>query len=160
MNARQILAFAKKHGIVLMSGRGTVPSLAQAVAGEIIKGSWWSHPHGREIFIACNVLSDHADVLTCRLVDGKVTFVHRRLWSAIVKLARRLPRARLAAIRQEHTALGKHRVTETPFPRWVPNEVVDEAKALTEAQAVAALGADLVAHLSEARPRRVQRARD
>ena len=156
MNARQALAFVKKHGVVLMSGRGAAPSLAEAVAGEPIRGSWWSHARGKEIFRACGVVSNHADVLTCRLIDGKVTFVHRRLWPSIVRLARKLPRECLASIREEHTSLGKHRVTETPFPGWVPGDVADAAAELTLAEASAEIGEGLVAHLSGRKPTRMQ----
>lgn len=151
MNARQVLAFARKHGVVLMSGRGPVPSLAQAVAGGPIRGSWWSHPKAQEIFVACNLLSNHADVLTCRLVDGKVTFVHRRLWPAIVRLARRLPRERLAAIREEHLPSGRHRVTEVAFPAWLPGEVGEAAREMTMAEAASEIGEGLAAHLGGAK---------
>ena len=34
MTPRQGLAFVKKHGVVLLSARGSAPSLAEAIAGE------------------------------------------------------------------------------------------------------------------------------
>lgn len=89
----------------------------------------------------------------CRLLDGKITFVHRRLWSALVRLSGRLPRKRLAEVREEHTPQGKHRVTERPFPRWVPKDAFKEAKELSEEAAVAATGDELVKHLSRKRTR-------
>jgi len=33
------IAFVEKHGVVLASARGPVPSLAEAIAGEPIRGS-------------------------------------------------------------------------------------------------------------------------
>ena len=149
MTPRQALAFVRRHGVVLMAARGPVPSLAEAIAGEPIRGSWWSHPKGREIFRATTAVADSDDVLACRLVDGKVTYVHRRVWPALVRLAKRLPRAGLAAIREEHLENGKHRVTRQPFPRWVPEDVATTAVTLTEGAAVSALGEELVAHLSK-----------
>jgi putative chitinase len=40
----QALVFVKSRGVVLEAGRGPVPSLAKAVAGGPIHGSWWAHP--------------------------------------------------------------------------------------------------------------------
>jgi hypothetical protein len=74
-------------------------------------------------------------VLVCKLVDGKITYVHRRLWPALVRLARRFDAARLARVWDEHTESGAHRAMREPFPRWVPPEVMKEAGALTEAAA-------------------------
>ena len=74
------LAFVEQHGIVLVSGQGAVPLLSEAVVGEPIRGSWWAHPRGKAIFDALRILSASPDVLFCKLVDGKQTLVHRRLW--------------------------------------------------------------------------------
>lgn len=131
MTPREALAFVRKHGVVLQSARGAVPNLADHIAGEKIRGGWWSHAKGREIFRACEALAEHPDVLTCTLVDGKVTYVHKRLWPSLVKLASRFPKARLAKSWQEHTASGAHKQRRVPFPKWVPSEVVDTASRLS-----------------------------
>lgn len=86
MKAFDALAFVEKHGVVRASGKGAVPNVAEAVAGATIRGSWWSHPKGQAIFRALEKISDSPDVLSFKLVDGKVTFVHRRLWPALVPL--------------------------------------------------------------------------
>ncbi len=134
------LAFIGEHGVVLASARGPVPSVAEAVAGEPIRGSWWAHAKGHEIFTALSAIDDSPDVLCFKLVTGKVTFVHRRLWPALVCLARELGEDRLAAIRQEHTKSGVHRNIVTPFPEWVPPEVACAARSLDPAAARAQLG--------------------
>jgi hypothetical protein len=139
MTPRQGLAFVRRHGIVLQAARGPVPSLAEAIAGEPIRGSWWAHPKGKEIFRVADAITESDDVLVCKLVDGKVTYVHRRLWPALVKLAARFPRERLAKIWEEHTSTGAHRARSLPFPRWVPEEVRTEADALSSAKAEALL---------------------
>jgi len=46
------LRFVEEHGVVLASARGPVPSVAEAVAGTPIRGSWWAHPRGKQIFAA------------------------------------------------------------------------------------------------------------
>ena len=132
---KQALAFVKKHGIVLQAARGPVPSFAEFITGGPIHGSWWAHAKGHEIFALAEAVSEHADVLVCKLVDGKVTYVHRRLWPALVKLAARFPRTQLAKIWNEHGKGGAHRACSTPFPDWVPRDALDEAKRLSMADA-------------------------
>jgi hypothetical protein len=134
------LRFVARHGVVLASARGPVPNLAEAVAGEPIRGSWWGHAKGAEIFRALGAVADCDDVLCFRLVERKLTFVHRRLWPALVRLADELGPDRLTAIRQEHTATGAHRNRPTPYPRWVTPPIRRAAKALSAADARSLLG--------------------
>ena len=134
------VAFVERHGIVLASGRGPVPSVAEWIAGAPIRGSWWGHPRGRDIFRALTEVGDSPDVLAFRLVAGKITFVHRRLWPPLVRLADAIGRKRLGAVRQEHTASGAHCNVVTAFPDWVPRDVVAEAARLTEEEARSRLG--------------------
>jgi hypothetical protein len=131
----QALAFVRKHGIVLQAARGPVPSLAEAIAGGPIRGSWWGHPKAKAIFDAAEAVSDSPDVLVCKLVDGRITYVHRRLWPALVKRAARFPKAGLARVWNEHTSSGAHRTRRQAFPLWVPPEVLAAAAAMTEAEA-------------------------
>jgi len=78
-------------------------------------------------------------VLVCRLVDGKVIYVHRRLWPALVRMAWRFPRRRLAAIVEVHTRTGRHRVKTRRFPDWVPEGVRRAAAHLREEEATSQL---------------------
>jgi hypothetical protein len=132
-----------EHGMLLESAHGPLPNVAELVAGERISGSWWGHPSSHAIFDAINALADSPDVVRMRLVNGKVTLVHRRIWSALVRVADRFPIDRLAAIREEHTATGTHRVVMQDFPDWVPSDVVRDAECLSEDAALAALPACL-----------------
>lgn len=141
MTPRQALALVEKHGIVLEAARGPVPSLAELIAGAPIRASWWSHPHGRAIFAATRAVRDDEDVMVCRLVDGKITFIHRRLWPALVRAAGRFPADRLARVREVHTSSGRHGIEEVPFPHWVPPDVQAAADALSVDDALARLGA-------------------
>ena len=121
------------------SARAGVPSLAQVVAGEFLKGSWWAHPKGNEIFLLSRAIRRSPDVLVCRLVDGKITYIHRRLWPVLVKSAGRFSKHRLASVKEVHTTAGKHKLLVTPFPKWVPNEVLRAAQKLTEKEAASQL---------------------
>jgi hypothetical protein len=140
MTRKQALAFVRKHGVVLEAGRGPVVSFADALAGRPIRGSWWGHPKGREIFALTRAVRDSKDVCVCRLVAGKITYVHRRLWPALVHVAPQLPRRQLAMIHEVHTATGRHVVQELAFPVWVPAQVQLQAQKLSKAQAISALG--------------------
>jgi hypothetical protein len=128
-----------EHGMLLESARGPIPNVAELVAGSPIAGSWWAHPDGHAIFAVINRLADSPDVVRLRLVNGRITLVHRRLWPAIARVADHFPPARVAAVSEEHTGTGAHRKVETPFPDWVPAEVLEAARTLTEEAAYAAL---------------------
>jgi len=120
---KDALAFVARHGVVLQSARhARIPSLAEFIAGEAIRGSWWGHKKGREIFRALAAVHASGDVVATRLVDGKLTLVHRRLWPALARLVQegRIDRARLAKVTEEHTAAGRHQKHEQPFPDWLP----------------------------------------
>ncbi|HLN31673.1 MAG TPA: hypothetical protein VK395_28285 [Gemmataceae bacterium] len=141
MTPKQALAFVAAQGVVLESAQGSLPSLAGAVAGEPIRGSYWSHPKAHEIFLCSRAIRKSADVLVCRLVGGKVTYVHRRLWPALVRLAGRFDPEQLAAIQEVHTPSGKHEVHTTAYPAWVTEDVGRAALDLSEEEAASLLPA-------------------
>src|SRR6202040_4142421 len=135
MNQKQALAFVERHGIVLQAARGPLPNLVEAIAGGAIRGSWWGHPKGKEIFHAVKRIGGSPDVLVCKLVEGKITYVHRRLRPALIKLASRFRKEQLAKVWDEHTRSGAHQSRREHFPSWVPSEVMKEAEALSVAEA-------------------------
>jgi hypothetical protein len=133
------MAALVEHGMLLESARGPLPSVAEMVAGEPIRGSWWSHPAGHAIFDALNSPAESPDVVRTRLVNGKVTLVHRRLWPALARVADRFPPQSVAAIHEEHTNTGAHRVRAQPFPDWVPADALEAAQELSADDALAQL---------------------
>ena len=135
MNTKQALAWVKKCGIAVESARSSIPSLAQLVAGGPLRGSWWAHSKGNEIFLLSRAIRRSPDVLVCRLVNGKITYMHRRMWPALVSLSGRFSKERLTAVKEVHTPAGKHKLLVTPFPDWVPKEVLRAARQLTEKEA-------------------------
>lgn len=48
------LDWVREQGVVMQSARGPVPSLAERIAGGPIRGSWWGHPSGHEIYRVLN----------------------------------------------------------------------------------------------------------
>jgi hypothetical protein len=152
MTPAEALMFVRKHGVVLEAANGPVPSLASAIAGEPIRGSWWSHEKSGEIFKLTRAVRDAPDVLVCRLVNGSITYVHRRLWPALVRAAERFPKDDLAEIHEQHTTSGRHVLEEIAFPGWVPPAISAAAEQLDEQVALTQLG-DWV-HRAGARKRR------
>jgi hypothetical protein len=86
MTTETLLARLSECGILLQQD-ATLPSVVASVAGAPVHGSWWSHPHAHTIFTRLNELAAHPDVLITKLVAGKVSFVHRRLWPAVLTVA-------------------------------------------------------------------------
>jgi len=137
---QEALEFVALHGIVLESAKGPVPNLADRVAGERIQGSYWGHPKGDEIFVLTRTIRSSEEILVCRLVEGKVTYVHQRLWPAIFRLQASFGKENLGAIQEVHTLSGKHQLSVTPFPDWVPASAKEKAERLTISQATCQLG--------------------
>jgi hypothetical protein len=120
------LGFVAAQGIVLQSARhAAVATLTEAIVGGRIRGSWWGHPRGREIYRVLQEVYGSPDVVATRLVDGKVTLVHRRLWPSLAALGRagQVHPDRLARVTEEHTASGRHRRLVVPFPEWLPTDL-------------------------------------
>jgi hypothetical protein len=82
-NIESLLARLREHGLLLQQDK-RLPDVASAVAGEPIRGSWWAHPRAHAIFAYLSAIEQHPDTLMTKLVAGKVTFVHRRLWPAVL----------------------------------------------------------------------------
>ena len=138
----EALAFVRQHGVVLASAKGAAPRLTEAIVGEVIKGSWWAHPRSHHIYAILGAVTNSDQVLVCRLIDGKITLVHRRLWPSLVRLASRFAPEQLAQVREEHTPSGRHVSRVVPFPRWVPPGGSAQARRpCDEQQALAAFGA-------------------
>ncbi len=75
----------ERYGLLLESDRA-LPNLVTLITGGPVRGSWWGHPDGHEIYATSRQLSDHPDVAVTKLVSGKRTYVHRRLWSALIAI--------------------------------------------------------------------------
>jgi hypothetical protein len=81
----QVMEALECYGILLETDP-KLPSVAALVAGSPISGSWWGHPRGHEIFRISERLADSSDVVTAKLLSGKVTWVAKRLWPALISI--------------------------------------------------------------------------
>ena len=127
------------EGVLLESARGPVPNVAELVAGGPVRGSWWAHPQSHRIFAMINALAARPDVARMRLVNRRITLVHRRLWASLLCLEARFPSGTLLVAVEEHTPSGAHRVTDVPLASWVDSDVRRKATALDEQVAMATL---------------------
>jgi hypothetical protein len=124
----------RRHGLLLMQDKQIV-SVVGLIAGEPLKGSWWSHPRGREMFATQRQLTEDRDTLVSRLIAGKVTYVHRRLWPSFLAVAtsgdewqKRGLRAKpskdelqerlLVAAEEVHTESGRHELQIQSWQEW------------------------------------------
>lgn len=71
---------------LLLETDARLPSVASLIAGEPVSGSWWSHAFGQKIFATLGQFADHRDVMFTKLISGKVTLVHRKLWPEILAI--------------------------------------------------------------------------
>ena len=104
VDTTDLLAILQRDGLMLMSD-SSLPSLVALVAGGPIGGSWWGHPRGGEIYHLANQLVDQPDVLLVKLVSTKKTFVHRRLWPAVVAVGQARERWQLDGLTEAPLAL-------------------------------------------------------
>jgi hypothetical protein len=81
----RVVAEFKRSGILLESD-WKLPSVSSLVVGKPVRGSWWGHPNGRAVWRVLGDFCERRDVLATKLVSGKVTFVHRRLWPQILSI--------------------------------------------------------------------------
>jgi hypothetical protein len=83
---KTVLAALKSSGLLLTQDK-QLANVVTLVTGESLRSSWWSHPQGQVIFAVLTELDDHKDVLFTKLVQRKVTLVHRKLWPAFLAVA-------------------------------------------------------------------------
>jgi hypothetical protein len=72
-------------GLLLQHDR-ELASFTALAAGEPIGGSWWGHPLGHDIYDLLGEFERGSGALSAKLVNGKITYVHPRLWPAFLKL--------------------------------------------------------------------------
>ena len=132
-------ALLAAEGWRLESAKGPIPNIAQLVAGEPIAGSWWAHPASQEIFDVINRLAASPYVARLRLVDHRVTLVHRRLWPALLRLAPRYDDDACSSSARSTPPPAPTAPRRTPLRDWVPADVRAAAAVLTDDEATALL---------------------
>ena len=109
----------------LTTSNEQVPSLVEELTGERVRGSWWSHPKARLIYNTYRRIAEYPHVLTVKLVEGKVTFVHTDLWvpllSAVLDLEwQQRTKSKLRPLSQELLHVVEDTGTLLVTPSCVP----------------------------------------
>jgi hypothetical protein len=133
---KDAIAFVRRHRLVPMTPVDGFPSLVGEIAGGPVRGSWWGHPKGALMYDLANVLHNSSDVLAVKLVEGKVTFIHRALWPSLYRLVsdpgwRRARERRLGALEKRILAAveasGQAEAEKLAF-RWEITRKADRKK--------------------------------
>jgi hypothetical protein len=82
----KVLAALARHGLLLKQDKA-LPSVVGLVTGEALASSWWNHPFAHDILALLEALSDRPDAVETKLIGGKVTFVSKTLWPALLGVA-------------------------------------------------------------------------
>lgn len=85
--AEEAIALVRECGALPLTPVGGSDSLAERVAGGRVQGSWCDHPASARILELSAALEASSEVLTLKLVGGKVTFLHAALWPALLRVA-------------------------------------------------------------------------
>jgi hypothetical protein len=78
--AERVRAVLDREGLLICHD-AEVDSAVTIIAGEPIKGTWWSHPKGGLVYDALGALEE--DIAWPKLVKGKMTLVHKKLWPSL-----------------------------------------------------------------------------
>jgi hypothetical protein len=81
------LAELERIGLLLQHD-AVLPSFTGVALGESIRGSWWTHPRANDLYDLLQVFRREAGGLSLKLVNGKLTFVAKRLWPALAAVGR------------------------------------------------------------------------
>jgi hypothetical protein len=101
---------------LLLQHDAELPSFTALVDGEPIAGSWWSHPLAHPIYDLLQTFTARSGDLHIKLIDGKVTHIHRRLWPAFLVRVRHLDPARVQRLSPTAQALHE-RLHDQPILR-------------------------------------------
>jgi hypothetical protein len=141
----------ERYGLLLEHDK-LLPSVTRIVAGEPIAGSWWGHPLGHQIYALLGELEQRSGALSTKIINGKVTYVHPRLWPAFLAVAAAEPEARVARVSQQAAELyacvqqhGPMRADAEQLPRSF-TEATGKARQGELSKAIRALEARLLVH--------------
>lgn len=121
----------------LLESDADLPSVVALVAGEPVRGSWFGHPKGHDIFAACRHLYAHPDAVCLKLISGKTTFVHRELWASLLAVVTEGEAWQLEGLSAEGRSLLRRietqgRVTTEELRGQPENDGVDPSDPLAE----------------------------
>jgi hypothetical protein len=85
MTQEEAIALVRSAGVIPFTHvEGAHPSFVDAVAGERVRGSWWGHPQGHDIYNFAGAAARES--IFVKLIAGKETLVHRALWPEFARV--------------------------------------------------------------------------
>jgi len=84
---RGALAFIDERSIVLSTGRSSLPSLAEAIAGRQLRGSWMANPEVFRIYKVLGKVHRSEAVVTAPLILGREALLDVALGPAVARIA-------------------------------------------------------------------------
>ena len=85
IGVEDVVDYLGRLGVLLETDRA-FPSLTGIMVREPIKGSWLAHPMANEIYMLSQRIIRHPDTISLKLLSGKTTYVHRRLWPELIAI--------------------------------------------------------------------------
>lgn len=108
---REAAAFVREREIVMATGRSALPSLADAIVGRPIVGSWMADPEVHRIHDVAFELDETHEFPAARLVGGRRALLSPRLGPAVARIAAHA--GRVAAARSTLSPLAQRLLAET-----------------------------------------------
>src|ERR1700733_9743206 len=135
MDLRELLGRLQEFDLLLETD-AKFPNVTALLAGETVRGSWWAHPKAHEIYRVASELRAHPDVLTIKLVSGKITFIHRPLWMAVFAVGTAREPWQMGGLSKDASALLRRSDQEARFMSSGDAVRELEARLLVHAQSV------------------------
>lgn len=82
---KKIFKLLEKYELLLLQDKA-FPNIVTEITGEKIVGSWWGHPLANPIYNGLQWVEHHQPILIIKLIDGKVTYVHKNLFADIYSI--------------------------------------------------------------------------
>ncbi|MER9056730.1 hypothetical protein [Mesorhizobium sp. M0910] len=79
--------YLESQGLIPLSPAEGLVSLVDLILGPGVTGNWWSHHRANDAYNAYSALANDPDVIVIKLIDYKVTLIHRSLWACVFKIA-------------------------------------------------------------------------
>jgi hypothetical protein len=71
---------------LLLESDPQLPCVVTIVTGKRLRESWWGHASSGLIYKVLKQVAANSAIAESKLVAGKVTYVHRRLWPQLVRV--------------------------------------------------------------------------
>lgn len=82
---KKIFKLLEKYKLLLLQDK-VFPNIVTEITGESITGSWWGHSLANPIYNGLQWLDHNHSILTIKLIDGKVTYIHESLFADIYSI--------------------------------------------------------------------------